>query len=112
MKALVLPAVAALVFVASGAAFAQMDHSMHGTAMVKPVTATAATPKADAPKAADASKKGNTPLFVHTGSLRGGFMHIRRGVVFWVLRCLLGFDFEPKMRLTLDDFEAKPLLFP
>jgi Cu/Ag efflux protein CusF len=48
MKALVLPAVAALVFVAFGSAFAQMDHSMHGTAMVKPVTATAATPKADA----------------------------------------------------------------
>jgi hypothetical protein len=59
-----------------------------------------------------ASKKGNTPLFVHTRSLRGGFMHIRRGVVILVLRCLLGFDFEPKMRLTLDDSEAKPLLFP
>ncbi|MDD2810534.1 copper-binding protein [Rhodoferax sp.] len=48
MKALVLPALAALNFVAFGAANAQMDHSMHGAAMVKPAAATSAAPKADA----------------------------------------------------------------
>lgn len=48
MKPLVLPALAALVFVASGVATAQMDHSMHGAVTVKPAAATAATPKADA----------------------------------------------------------------
>ncbi len=48
MKALVLPALVALSFVAFGSANAQMDHSMHGAAMVKPAAATSAAPKADA----------------------------------------------------------------
>jgi Cu(I)/Ag(I) efflux system periplasmic protein CusF len=50
MKALVLPALVALCFVASESALAQMDHSMHGAASTptKAGTTAAPTPKADA----------------------------------------------------------------
>lgn len=48
MKTLIVPTLAALVFIAPGPALAQMDHSMHGAAMAKPMTSTAASPKADA----------------------------------------------------------------
>ena len=74
MKSLMVLALTAIHFVATGAAFAQMDHSMHGAAMAKPVTATAAAPKAEAMGEGEVKKvnKSRGTLTLAHGALPNG----------------------------------------